>query len=341
MYPAVTFKDEFKIAENKAAEARTDFATSDHDDIARLLRALNEDLRTDPKVVTADSVDEIGDEDEEAGSGRHLPFGKIALALIAAGGIGFAVVMVDSSKPEAPGPSQTATVAPVAAPPLTPNPKPAGGAQPEALIARAPAPGPAPVPAVAPAPVPPPLPSAPGATQTVVKPPEPLPPKAEPAPVKPVEAKAPEAVETKPPEPPKVAEVKAPEAPPAPEIKAPGAETAELQAMLTPKAPPPGGKGQQATPAVQPPAKAARPAVAYGRWVVQAGSFSIAENAEGLRRRLADKGYAAQVIDWTDGAQRSWKVVRVGAPTSQAEARRIAGELTSILGLNTLVVGVR
>ncbi|HYH38415.1 MAG TPA: SPOR domain-containing protein [Azospirillum sp.] len=402
----MTFKDEIKAADAKASEGRTDTATpSDNDDIARLLRALNEDLKADPRAVPTDEDVEGDEEDAEAGSGRHFPLGKIALALLAAGGVGIGVVMFDGSTSDAP-PAQTATqtaqVAPVAPggaspaspPPLTLNPKPAGSAAPESLIARAPAPGPAPaapaatapapvppIPAppgrVEPAPVPPPvLPAAPSGTQTVVKPIEPpaIPkldapkpaeakaPVAKPADtraaeVKPAEPKAPELFkipEPKAPEP-KAAETKAAEtkaaepAPPPAEAKAPEGNAADLQAMLAPPKPaqPAAKAGKaKAAPAAAPTAPAApsapRPAASVsGRWMVQAGSFSVVENAEAVVRKLAAKGYSAQVIDWTDAAQRSWKVVRVGGYDNPAEAKRVAGELKSVFGLSPMVVSGR
>ena len=397
----MTFKDEIKAADAKASEGRTDTATpSDNDDIARLLRALNEDLKADPRAVPTDEDAEDDEEDAEAGSGRHFPLGKIALALLAAGGVGIGVVMFDGSTSDAP-PAQTATqtaqvapaapggASPASPPPLTLNPKPAGISAPESLIARAPAPGPAPtapaatapapvppIPAppgrVEPAPVPPPvLPAAPSGTQTVVKPIEPpaIPkldapkpaeakaPVAKPADtraaeVKPAEPKAPELFkipEPKAPEP-KAAETKAAEpAPPPAEAKAPEGNAADLQAMLAPPKPaqPAAKAGKaKAAPAATPAAPAAgsapRPAASVsGRWMVQAGSFSVVENAEAVVRKLAAKGYSAQVIDWTDAAQRSWKVVRVGGYDNPAEAKRVAGELKSVFGLSPMVVSGR
>jgi len=137
--------------------------------------------------------------------------------------------------------------------------------------------------------------------------------------------------------------------------------SAELQAMLAPKAPAPGGASRIARPPVEAPAAAPpraepapapapaaaaaprrrAPAAASTRYAVQVGSFSVVENAEAVRRRLAEKGYPAQVIDWTDGNQRAWKVVRVVGYDSQAEARRVVGELKTDFGLTPYVVGVR
>ena len=383
----MTFKDEIKAADIKAVENKADNATSDNDDIARLLRALNEDLKADPQAMASDPPDE-DDEDEEVANTRHFPLGKIALALLAAGGVGVGVVMFDGSKTDAPAPAQMAAVMPVgqggastAPAPLTLNPKPAGAAQPEALIARAPVPGPAPAPVpvaatpvppipappgrVEPAPVPPPvLPGAPSGTQTVVKQIEPpaMPKMDAPKPVQakaveakpaPAEPKAPEILKAPEPKAPevKVAEVKTPEvkAPEviAPEAKPPESNPTELQAMLSPpKSSQPAGKTRKvkatAAPVEPATAPAPRPVVsATGRWVVQAGSFSVLENAEAVQRKLAAKGYSAQVIDWTDSAQRSWKVVRVGGYDNQADAKRVATDLKSNLGLSPLVVAGR
>ncbi|WP_448189315.1 SPOR domain-containing protein [Azospirillum sp. sgz301742] len=399
----MSFKDEIKAADTKATANKGDSATtSDNDDIARLLRALNEDLKADPQVIAADGDDEE-DEDAEVAAARHFPLGKIALALLAAGGIGVGVVMFDGSRTDTPALDQTAAVAPVgqggastSSLPLTLNPKPAGTAQPEALIARAPAPGPAPtvvpaapVPAAAapvppipappgrvePAPVPPPvLSGAPSGTQTVVKPiepppvpkldaPKPAPAKApepkvaevKPAEIKPVE-KAPEILKAPEPKAPEIKQAQAqPQAPEvtapevkAPEAKAPETNPAELQAMLSPpKSAQPSAKARKASKAAPAPAEpgaapASRPAVsATGRWVVQAGSFSVLENAEAVQRKLTAKGYAAQVSDWTDSSQRAWKIVRVGGYDSQADAKRVAADVKSSLGLSAMVVSGR
>ncbi len=85
--PAVTFKDQMK-----AAGKSSDAPTPESEDIAKLLRALNDDLKADP----IDDVADLEDDDDEPKAARGgLPLGKIAAALLAAAGIGFAVVMLD------------------------------------------------------------------------------------------------------------------------------------------------------------------------------------------------------------------------------------------------------
>lgn len=58
-------------------------------------------------------------------------------------------------------------------------------------------------------------------------------------------------------------------------------------------------------------------------WEVQAGAFSVRENAEGLRTRLAEDGFPARV----DGEGGGMHRVRVGPYTDRGEAERVAGRL--------------
>ncbi|HEY0835919.1 MAG TPA: SPOR domain-containing protein, partial [Azospirillum sp.] len=121
-------------------------------------------------------------------------------------------------------------------------------------------------------------------------------------------------------------------------------DTAELQAMLSPKPAPRVRdirKARTAETAGERPA-AARPATApSGAFAVQLGSFQKAENAEALSGKLAAKGFRAYTMDWTDAAQTQWKVVRVGAYDSRDDAARVAGELKASFGLSPMVVNAR
>lgn len=232
-------------AAGKSSNDKTGASGAESEDIAKLLRALNEDLKPDP---ADDDIAELEDEVEPKAE-RRLPLGKIAAALIAAAGIGFAVVMLDQesgapSAPPAPAVAPLITAAPAPGGSSSGASAPASAAKPEPLIARAPAPGatppapppPAPAPAVAPPPpsavaappspppalkVPEPPPPAQTVTQTITAPkpatPEPVAKLPEPPPPS-LAVKAPDPVKT---EPAKIAAApEAPKAAPAP-VKAP------------------------------------------------------------------------------------------------------------------------
>ncbi|HEY0836680.1 MAG TPA: hypothetical protein VGE72_22405, partial [Azospirillum sp.] len=100
----MTFKDEMKAA-TKADDATE---SNTHDDIARLLRTLNEDLRddmrddlrADPRAPADEEpldldLDDEGDEGAEEAEPRRIPYGKIAAALLTAVGIGAGVIILD------------------------------------------------------------------------------------------------------------------------------------------------------------------------------------------------------------------------------------------------------
>lgn len=405
---AVTFKDQMK-----AAGKSSDAPTPESEDIAKLLRALNDDLKADP----IDDVADLEDDDEPKAARGGLPLGKIAAALLAAAGVGFAVVMLD------PGGSPPSDPASVATTPLVP-PAPAitrapaastANPAPESLIARAPAPAaatpalPVPPPA-APAPTPP-AGAAPMAPPPALKAPEPpaLPPTAAPA------STARPAPVAKPAEPPhaapppaQTAAAPAPAAPPPPAAPAPKAveptpakpaeppaakatETGALQAMLAPpkdprepvKRPPPPAKPAevkapevkapepkpaavakplapatgtltvpiQSTPAAPPPAApapapAAAPAasddaVPSGRYSVQVGSYQVAENAAIQVQKLKKSGFAAFGLEWTDNANKTWHVVRVGGYADKAAAQRAADDLKAKMGVPAYPVSAR
>lgn len=77
----------------QATGSKADPGPGDADDIAKLLRALNDDLDRNERQNQSDSED---GEDEATGEESRFPFAKIALALAAAGAIGFGIVMLDS-----------------------------------------------------------------------------------------------------------------------------------------------------------------------------------------------------------------------------------------------------
>ncbi|AWJ88821.1 SPOR domain-containing protein [Azospirillum baldaniorum] len=368
-----------QTADHKArpmADALADDGGEARDDIARLLRALNDDLKADPA-----EEDDLLSPDAGRKAERHLPIGKIAAALAAAIGIGAVVVMLDQGgeAPSAP-PAPLITAVPSAPPPGGASPGTVAPAKPEALITRA-APVPAPTQqapmqtqtivapaAPAPAVVPPPmaLPQIPPPAMKVPEPPalpSPAPTAAKPA------DPAPHPVETAesaraPAHPP--ASVMAP--PPAEPAKAPPhvktTETAELQAMLS--APPPPAAAQRPAAAARPAPQPAKPtpkaastppaatapssgvltppasaAVPDGRYTVQVGSFQQADNAEGLVRRLRGLGFNAYALDWTDAEQRSWHVVRVGGYADTAAARQAAASLKGKVEAQPIVVSTR
>ncbi|WP_245986620.1 SPOR domain-containing protein [Azospirillum thermophilum] len=362
----MTFKDEMRAAGAKPDGAGPGAggpgSGPESEDIAQLLRALNEDLHAEEdEDLEAETVDR---------QGIGLPLGKIAAALFAAVGVGAVAIMLNTAND--PGPVQTASV-PVAqqaaqtqAPPAQqPTQMPATTAapqtmaqtaaqtaaqtppaavrqpgSPEPLIARAPAAGAQP-PAQAPAP--PPAGAAPAAPAPALKVPEPpsLPPlAAQPR------AAAPQSAGTH-------TVPKAPEAPPPaaepPHAAAQKPDTAELQAMLAPPkeaaraaarpaAPTEPRTAQPAPRATTPTPPAASGPVPAGRYTVQLGTFQQAANADALVTKLKAQGFQAYAVSWTDGAQRSWRAVRVGGYGDQSAAKQAAGEVKAKTGLDSIVV---
>ncbi|WP_377808850.1 SPOR domain-containing protein [Azospirillum sp. A29] len=360
-----TFKDEMK-----ANGKPSDTPPPENEDIAKLLRALNEDLRADPQD------DDVEYEEEEPAARSRLPLGKIALALVAAGGIAVGVVYFGSGDP-APVTTAANSGAPmVPAPAITRAPANQAPANP-APGATAPATGSLPTPATTPpaaATQPPPVQSAPAQTTAAAAPPPPV--AALPASPPPV---------LKVPEPPSVPAT-APAAAPKPRATAPAdstpaiqkpespkpetakpevpkqeapADTGSLQAMLappkeaakrpsaaTPAAPAPPPAASSGTGEPKQAAKAAAPSTPAtqapaGRYTVQVGSFSVTGNADSLVQRLQGNGFQAYTVDWTDSSNRSWRAVRVGGYPDPAAAKREAEQLKSKMGLNPVVVTTR
>ncbi|BAI72899.1 hypothetical protein AZL_022610 [Azospirillum sp. B510] len=367
-----TSKDEMK-----ANGSSPETPPPENEDIAKLLRALNEDLRADPQDDDAEY-----EEEEPARSG--LPLGKIALALLAAGGIAVAVVYFGSGD-SAPVTTASNGAANSAAP-MVPAPAitraPSASAPANQAATPAPATGslPAPVttspattsgtaasqpvqtsPSTAPPAPPPPVAAVPPSPPPVLKMPEPpaVPATAPAAAPKPRVTAQPESGASA------GAAVQKPEAPKAeaakPEQPTTGtaADTGSLQAMLAPpkdaaretaKRPPAttppaaSGTGESkpaAKAATSTPAPAPSAPAPAGRYTVQVGSFSVTANADSLLQRLQGNGFQAYTVDWTDGSNRSWRAVRVGGFTDAAAAKREAEQLKSKMGLSPVVVTTR
>ncbi|UEM24020.1 SPOR domain-containing protein [Skermanella mucosa] len=76
-------------------------------------------------------------------------------------------------------------------------------------------------------------------------------------------------------------------------------------------------------------------------YTVQVGSFQDPANAASLARELSGKGWDAFVSDWTNGAGKAWKVVRVGRYGTEKEAADASDELRSAANLRGNVIRVR
>lgn len=73
-------------------------------------------------------------------------------------------------------------------------------------------------------------------------------------------------------------------------------------------------------------------------WVVQLGSFSSAENANGLNARLRAAGYASFVETLQQGAEPTYRV-RVGPELLRSEAQVLRDRISAELELDGIVVG--
>lgn len=78
-----------------------------------------------------------------------------------------------------------------------------------------------------------------------------------------------------------------------------------------------------------------------GHWAVQVGTFSVSANADQLAHRLSQSGRQAYVVDWQDRQGRTWKAVRVGNFTGEAAARGAAAQLKSEMNLSGQVIDLR
>jgi septal ring-binding cell division protein DamX len=302
-------------------------------DIARLLRALNDDLRDEPPVREMGSAAPPPPQQQPPllrGPGRRPSLLLVGVAIIAAAAIGLGSLLFTGSGPS-PAPGRVISA------------RPGGDETPPALIARAGgdaasapvAPGPlstgvAPFVPSAPVVVPPsqvpasPRLLTPGQTATIVRP----------TPVEP---------------------------PPAVEAPSSGGATVVVQPLAPAPAapvasPPPAAPRVVASPAPKPvpttpakPAPAPAPASAGagavpggpGHWAVQVGTFSVAGNAEQLVRKLGQNGRSAYVVEWQDRQGRTWKAVRVGNFTSESSARAAVGELKTQMDLTGQLINLR
>ncbi|CAO3414375.1 hypothetical protein [Azospirillum endophyticum] len=342
----------------KANGTSSETPPPENEDIAKLLRALNEDLRADPQD------DDVEYEEEEPAS-RGLPLGKIALALLAAGGIAVAAVYFGSGDPAPVTTAANSSAPMVPAPAITRAPANPAPAAPTANSGTAPAATPQ-APATQTSPVqtqqstpssvpssapPPPVAALPASPPPVLKVPEPP---AVPA-TAPAATPKPRATPTAENNPPPT--VQKPESPRAEAAKPeqPGAatptDTGSLQAMLAPPKDAPKDTAKRspaAAPPVPPagngeakPSAKATTAPPAGHYTVQVGSFSVTGNADSLAQRLQGNGFQAYTVDWTDASNRSWRAVRVGGFPDPAAAKREAEQLKSKMGLNPVVVTTR
>jgi hypothetical protein len=325
MRRAVSFKDELKAAETGGTE---------NDDIARVLRALNDGSRPGDHQPLADPFDD--------GSAQRGFTGFVASLLLTLIVLAAGLATVYAAYGESvfttvgawfTGGERAATV------PVAPAPR-RGDVPPEGLIARpnaptaSPAPPasaqPAPVPtpqATVPAPAPVPAPQAaapvPATPAPAAEPPHPVPVPA------PVEAK-PESA------PPPVAPApKAAPAPVAPEQPAPAADSKPAKPSTPPVVEPKAAEPKPAPAATGPAAPSA------SRFAIQVGTFSVAANADDVKRKLETHGYPVQVIDWTDKAGKAWRAVRVGPYKTDTDARKAATDLKSGLNIAGQVLVVR
>ncbi len=86
-----------------------------------------------------------------------------------------------------------------------------------------------------------------------------------------------------------------------------------------------------------PPKASARTAASGQRWMVQAGSFKVAQNAEFLRDELRGRGYDARV-EQAVVDQRTLYRVRVGPQISRGESAKVRDRLQRDTGIKGVVV---
>lgn len=322
-------------------------------DIARLLRALNDDLRDDPPVREGGSAGSSASASSSfppspsssqqpsplmRGPGRRPSALMAGVALIAAAAIGLGSFLFSGSAPS-PAPGRVISAGP------------GGDETPPALIARAGGDA-----ASAPvasgslsAGVPPFVPSAP-----VVVPPSQVPasprlltPGQTATIVRPTPVESPGAVE--PPSSGGATVVVQPSAlapvAPAPAASPPASPPVapRVAAQPAPKPVPAAPPAKPAPAPVSTPAPASAGAVpgGPGHWAVQVGTFSVAGNAEQLVRKLGQNGRSAYVVEWQDRQGRTWKAVRVGNFTSESTARAAVGELKTQMDLTGQLINLR
>jgi tetratricopeptide (TPR) repeat protein len=100
-----------------------------------------------------------------------------------------------------------------------------------------------------------------------------------------------------------------------------------------PKATPPQSPAETPTPVTRP-AKGTKPTVIY---TVQAGTFSVLQNAEELRARFEKDGYASHIFTIVNSGKKFHKVW-VGEFSKEDEARRFSTQISKKYQLSTIVV---
>lgn len=100
-----------------------------------------------------------------------------------------------------------------------------------------------------------------------------------------------------------------------------------------PKVAPPQAPAETPTPVARP-AKGTKPTVIY---TVQAGTFSVLQNAEELRGRFEKDGYASHIFTIVNSGKKFHKVW-VGEFSKEDEARRFSAQINKKYQLNTIVV---
>ncbi len=68
-------------------------------------------------------------------------------------------------------------------------------------------------------------------------------------------------------------------------------------------------------------------AAPHQQYMIQAASLRGRDQAAKLAADLTQRGYSADVADFTDQAGHSWSIVRVGPYAARAEASQAASEL--------------
>lgn len=142
--------------------------------------------------------------------------------------------------------------------------------------------------------------------------------------------------------------------PQSPQPQSPQSQSPQSQSPLSPSsaasqnAPKP-APPRQAVAAPTPPkpaptapaVKTTAPVGGAGNWAVQVGTFSVSANADQLARRLSQNGRQAYVVDWQDRQGRTWKAVRVGNFANETTARGAAAQLRTEMNLSGQVIDLR
>ena len=70
---------------------------------------------------------------------------------------------------------------------------------------------------------------------------------------------------------------------------------------------------------------------------IQAGAFLIKDNAIKMASILGKKGYSADIVNFNDAKGRVWHTVRIGDYSSRRVAKQHANDLSSKVGLDSIV----